>query len=842
MKWKKRLAHAGILAAVFVAAVLVFAYVTNRGNDSMTADMGAASYPQIAVSYQGYSLNTMSGYARKMDVPSVRDTISPIENGKINLDLRAYENQISGLTWTVYSPDGEEELLNGKVKNPAEQVSLEIEPADLKGREGVLEIVLATDIRDAIYYYTRVTDAAGKNILENLDYIRAFHEGALAKDSSAGVEAALETDEEGDNSTYQHVTIHSDYAHVSWGNLEPQVEKGERWMIKEINSVSISVEIQFLVRCKGEENDTDLYQAKEYFRVRHVADQGATYLLDYDRTMEQIFDPTRQVLNENGILLGVTDADVSYMVNGDGEVVSFVTAGELWNYNKTTDEASLLFSFMNTENTDERNLVRQHKIRILSVDEEGNTMFAVYGYMNRGEHEGEVGAAVYSYDISQNSVEEKVFVSIDKGYAQAVKELDKIMYYSASRDVLYTMMDGMLYEYTLEKNLSRTVVEGLTEGQYAVSADGRLVGYQADGDVNTATTLKIMNLENGKEWEISCGENECIRPLGFIGGDAVYGVTRTGDTGQTVSGEAVVPMYKVEIQGSNGKVKESYQPEGMYVLDVQIQGNMITLDRAAKNGDTYTAAQPDYITNNTEQKESNISLESYSTELKGTQMRLTYEDGISDKEPKVLKPKQVLFEAGGDEVAGHEGVIAFQNDVGTDTRFCTVLIHNGPEGLFPGHTDEFFALQLLKGHGVPLGQSMVFRHCQKDILPGQQGAVGGRGRCPAGREHHIQGVFRQIVLVAVHHHVDLDVGVNGPEFGNESGKQGGGGENANPQFHILPVPADLQLVAQAFHGVEDVRGISQQDHALVIESQVPPFPGEKFDPEFMLQIPDHLAQ
>lgn len=96
-------------------------------------------------------------------------------------------------------------------------------------------------------------------------------------------------------------------------------------------------------------------------------------------------------------------------------------------------------------------------------------MFAVYGYMNRGEHEGEVGAAVYSYDISQNSVEEKVFVSIDKGYAQAVKELDKIMYYSASRDVLYTMMDGMLYEYTLEKNLSRTVVEGLTEGQYAVS-------------------------------------------------------------------------------------------------------------------------------------------------------------------------------------------------------------------------------------------------------------------------------------------------------------------------------------------------------------------------------------
>ena len=63
-----------------------------------------------------------------------------------------------------------------------------------------------------------------------------------------------------------------------------------------------------------------------------------------------------------------------------------------------------------------------------------------------------------------------------------------------------------------------------------------------------------------------------------------------------------------------------------------------------------------------EQKESNISLESYSTELKGTQMRLTYEDGISDKEPKVLKPKQVLFE-NTREISFETGERAFRYDV-----------------------------------------------------------------------------------------------------------------------------------------------------------------------------------
>ena len=55
MKWKQRLKHAGILTGVFLLAVIIFAYITNRGNDNMTADMGGAAYPQVSFSYQGYS-------------------------------------------------------------------------------------------------------------------------------------------------------------------------------------------------------------------------------------------------------------------------------------------------------------------------------------------------------------------------------------------------------------------------------------------------------------------------------------------------------------------------------------------------------------------------------------------------------------------------------------------------------------------------------------------------------------------------------------------------------------------------------------------------------------------
>lgn len=643
MKWKNRLIEAGVLIIVFIIAVLGFSYYTNKGNDNMTADMGAATYPQVSFSYQGYALNMLSGYAKAMDIPAMRDTITPVTNQRLEINVQAYGNKISSASYTIYTLDGEEKLKEEKVKNPGENITVDLSDEGLMDEERVLEISLYTEDK-TIYFYTRIVNASDASVMECLDYIRNFHESALGKVEGAGVGAAIEPSEEGDNTSFQHVTIHSDYDHVSWGSLEPEVEKGERWNIKEINSNSISVQLEYRVRCKGEENETDVYAVKEFFRVRHIADAQKTYLLNYDRTMEQIFDATKQVLNEKGVLLGIAPKNISYMVNDDGSVVSFVVANELWNYNKDTDEVSQVFSFADAENSDVRNLVTKHEIKLLEMDETGNTIFAVCGYMNRGSHEGEVGIAVYYYDMEKNSVEEKVFISSDKSYGNVINEMSKLVYYSASRNMLYIMVEGTLYEFDVEMEENTALVEALNEEQYVVSEDGHLVAYQENGDLNTATKVVVKNLESGKERTAECESDECIRPLGFVKNDFVYGVAKTADTGKTVSGEMTVPMYKVEIQNSKSEIVKTYQADGTYVLDAYLKDNMVTLNRAVKDGNTYTSTSQDYITNNTEKEKSNIYLESYATDLKETQVRLTFEDGISDKEPKVLRPKQIVME------------------------------------------------------------------------------------------------------------------------------------------------------------------------------------------------------
>lgn len=635
---EKKLKEIGILAVIFVVAVFVFGKLTNQQNADMTADIGNATLPQVSFSYDGFRLNPLVGYKEEMDITTMRDTITPVVNGRAIMDIEMYNNVIDEVKYSLYSLNGEEKIVEASVEEIAEEVVLTFDK-ELLSEERVLKVDISME-GTMIHYYTRVADPVACNLTDCLEYVFDFHENALGKVENAGVGAAIEPSEAGDNTTFQHVTIHSDYDHVTWGDLEPIVVGKERWNVVEMNETFTSVLLEYEVSCKGEENETDNYKVKEFFRVRSVA--GTMYLLNYDRTMEQLFEGSKNVLSEEGILLGVAPYDVPYIVNEDGTIVSFIQGDEVWNYNQNTEEFSLLFSFMSAENTDPRNMTSEHTLKLLSMDDNGNTTFAVYGYMNRGAHEGEVGAAIYYYDIETNGISEIVFISSNKSAAISEEELGKLVYYSSEKELLYVVVDGSLYEFDMKLDYKDTIVEGLDEEQYVVSDDGSMVAYQEGEDLFNSQKVVVKNLKNGDEYEIEVPVEETIRPIGFINNDFISGVSKIEDKGKTISGEIVLPMYKIEIRDKEQEIVKTYESVTEYVLDTEIDGQMLTLYRVEKNGDTYVSSQANYIANNEEQQESNITLEAYSTELKQKQMRLTFAEGIESLKAKVLKPKQTL--------------------------------------------------------------------------------------------------------------------------------------------------------------------------------------------------------
>ena len=640
---KKIAVRASVLTAVFIMAVIVFSYLTNRGNTDMSADMDGATLPRISFVTEGYEINSIPGYKNDMEIPSMRDTLTPVENREIELHLEKYDTQVQKMTWQVFTLDGEKCLQQETLKEIGDVETLKLKGDGILDEERVLKVTLHLENED-VYYYTRIRNQEGCNYKTCLDFANTFHERAMKKEQTDELEPYLETTSDGAVSTYQTVTIHSDLNHVVWGELRPQVAGDVLWEVKECNETYTSILLTYRVRCAGvSDNPEALYTVKEFFRVRVVGDKQ--YLMDYNRTMTQNFDGTTKALGSKGILLGIAPVDLEYQINSEGTIVSFVQNNELWNYEKDADEMSLVFSFADAENVDIRNFYDRHEIHIVSVDQVGNTTFTVSGYMNRGTHEGETGVAVYYFDSEKNSVAEKAFVPSSKGYYVMKEELGKYVYYSNKSEMLYVMMDGTLYSVDMEEDTREVLVRGLENGQYTASQDGHLLAYQGiGGKVNESEKITVLNLQTGDSFEIDAENGEYLKPVGFIKDDFAYGTLKSEDGGQTLAGQSVYPMYKLQIINQKQEIVKTYEVADVYLLDGYINDNMLQLNRVAKNGNIYMAITPDYITNNEEQAESNIKLESYTEDTRQKVMRLTYEDGIKDSNAKLLKPKQVLFD------------------------------------------------------------------------------------------------------------------------------------------------------------------------------------------------------
>lgn len=640
---KEKVKRAGILTFVFLIAVIVFSFLTNQGNADMTADMGGATLPRIQIVSGEYEINPLVGYVSEMNVGKMRSTITPVDfQSGITLRIEEGVLPIKALTYEVCSSDGKEILYKEKRKEIGEEPSLTFPGLELADREAILKLTLHTEKQD-IYYYTRICTKEGTDSDACLAFAERFHNMTFGKENTESIAAYLENGTEDDETeNLQKVTIHSDAEHLTWGELRPQIKGEVSRSIKGISGNYMTIVYDYEVECAGEQDETEVYQIREYLKVRYA--EGTEYLLDYERTMEQELDASGNVLDNNGILLGIAKEELPYMANEAGTIVSFVQAGELWNYNQSQDALSLVFSFADSEGYDIRNLCKEHEIQIVSVNEQGDTTFKVIGYMNRGEHEGEVGTAIYFFDIEKNFVEEKAFIPDNISSEILLKEQEQLVYYNEQQEVLYAMKEGTLYKVDLEKGKKEALVENLEKDQYVSSKDGRLLAYQTVSSLEKAEEVKVLDFVTGKERTVTCSSGEFIRPLGFISEDFVYGIGRKEDAGAFVTGEHVCPMYKLEIRDTDNEVVKTYQADQVYVTGVTVEEKMLILDRVVKNESVYTAVAKDYITSNEEVEKSNISVETYTSDEKERQVRIKYESGISDKKPKLLKPKQVLFE------------------------------------------------------------------------------------------------------------------------------------------------------------------------------------------------------
>ncbi len=630
---------------VLLVAIFVVSRFAGADNADMSAPMGKASLPVVTLSCDGKEINPLHGYISEMDIKYLRGTIIPVGAGReVDFDINTYGSDVWNLAFEVRSISGDslvERTVISDYNESSEHIRGSFQLKDLitASREYMLVFTMDTDLGTARYYSRLVwtEDDSRYHIDEELDFVLGFSEATFSKTEAEEYSRYLESNSDGDNTTFNRVNIHSSFSQVTWGDMNITRHTTPEVYVTDLHSQTGSYKLVYRVTVR-DGAVSRLYNVNECFRVRYTSDR--MYLLNYERTMNYIFDSGSYAMGTNSIALSISDPELQLLESGGGSAFAFVSENRLYMFNNAESRMAYLFGFYDTENDDIRTRWDNHSVKILKVDESGSVRFAIAGYMNRGIHEGCVGIAVYDYNSAINAVEELAFIESTQS-AEILRSYVGSIAYASSGDVFYAMLDQNIYAIDLLDKTASLVVDNIGAGEYKISQSESTIAWQ-----NSLGSLNLLNLSNKVGSEIEAESGEYIILLGFMGEDLVYGRCRQEDVVSDRMGNPIYPMYNIRIEDLEGNTLENYHPDGIYVTGVDINGNQIRLTRLTRDesGENFIPTYDDQIMSTLKAEAGSNTVSVLSVDVFEKIVQITTKSDIKAKQLRVLTPNQTLFE------------------------------------------------------------------------------------------------------------------------------------------------------------------------------------------------------
>ncbi len=602
------LKRGAVLGLIFLAALSIF-LLFNRRSSSMDevayTALEEATLPVVYVDMYGRRMNPMYGFEQDMGNVRARDSLTVLPEGRaLNIEALYVDREPEAIRYEIRSLDLEHlventDLDDWDLQDGTLRAVLPIQNLLVPETEYLLRIELEYD-HQSVYYYTRIVLTEDDTIAEMIDLSLNFSTRTFSYDDARELTTYLETDDSEDNSSFGTTTLHSSFSQLTWGRLRMAPAGDVQVSLREKSGLMTTVTLDYLASRTGDTGRAELYEVEENFTWKYNAIRS--YLMDYERKVNQIVTGDQEDFNGKRIVLGITnDNEVSVMKSPDEQIIAYRADRDLWSYNERDRRAVRIFSFRGNDSSDLREIHRDHDIKILSVDDDGNIDFLVYGYQNRGNHEGEFGIVYYHYDEAGNSLEERFFIPTACSLEELQIDMDILSIQTENR-MLYLYIENAIYSIDLLSNEMMVVADALEDDSYAVSADYTRIAWQEDGTTYDSHVLHLMDLESGEKKDIR-GEtdDEFVRVLGFIGRDLVYGIARDDSLWEKNGRVVDLPMYAVEILNDRMQIETRYEKTDYYVAGVEVDDTRIHLNRVVRQRDgDYAAAQEDTIVCNIE--------------------------------------------------------------------------------------------------------------------------------------------------------------------------------------------------------------------------------------------------
>lgn len=638
-----------LMVVLFCVVVLGVFFITNKEEElPKVTTMDMATLPIVNLKLEDSDINMLHGYTQNVDATTVRDSITPLmADRKLPISIKTYNNTVNRIEYEVRSLDMTRLVEDTEVKEFSTgddyvNATLNIKNLLDEGKEYLLKIKITCNEDKEIDYYTRIIYYETSDAVTYMNFAKGFSDNTFSQDTIENVIPYLETSSLGDNTNIGKVNINCKMSQIGFAGINPVKTSDTRVTFKEIAKNLVTVELDYTMQ-SSDDTYTYNYEAKEVYKLKYS--RNTMYVLAYDRELNQIFSESGALTSTGKVNLGISpDYTYDYMTDEDENFICFVINRELWCYNIEENTFTEIFSFRNKETDGIRENFNNHDIKILSISDKGIVRFMVYGYMNRGVHEGKTGLGIFEFSYEDNMVNEMLFIPASTGYEVLKTQIDSLHYLS-DKDILYVMFEDSIYSIDLVGKESMVIVKDARIGSYVVSEDNTILAWQEEGEEYNSRTANVLYLTTGDKNTFTVADNMRIKPLGFINHDFIYGEADAGDVINSSTGEMLFPMSKITIVSDQNVVKKEYQIGGIYVTKAAVDGNRVTFKRMTKSEDgTFVATSDDQIISSDSAEESKIGLTVVATEARQKETYLTLGVSAVDiTKVKMHSSKEVIF-------------------------------------------------------------------------------------------------------------------------------------------------------------------------------------------------------
>ena len=588
-----------VLVISFLAALTVYfvnSFITTERDSVVYSTMEEPELPVVYAIVEGMEINPMKGYYQEMGNEAA-DTVTILpEDRKLAIRIRKYGASVAGISYEIRNLSLDHFIERTKLESFDQtkdfaETKLPIQNLIEKDTEYLLRITLDTG-EEKVNYYTRILWGDSANAVKMLQTARDFTEKTFNYEAARELTTYLETDPEVDNSDLGLVTIGSSFTQLTWGNTGMRMSSEPQLYLRSCSGIMGAVEVCYRTKMTdpaGEEEFTNV----DEFTMRTGSER--MYIMSYHRNTYEIFSGSKHRFAGKKIMLGITGSDVLTTAESpNGQYLVFKTDKELWSYDQVSQEAVNIFSFRSRKEDDIRAGWRDHEIKTLSVDDDGSVDFVVYGYMNRGRHEGYNGLVYYSYSAATGSTTERFFAPFPRAFEKLDLELRQLCAKGGSEMFFFKQNDTVI-AVDLKSLEMMEVVSGLKDGTCLSDPAQTRFAWVENGKYDSSV-VKVMNITTGATQAIESENGDSLLLLCFCGSDLLLGEARGTDRWMIGKRVRSLPFYRIVIYDENLSRVMEYRKQDLYIDDFVQDSNRFLFNLYAKERTgSYTAAGSDTI-------------------------------------------------------------------------------------------------------------------------------------------------------------------------------------------------------------------------------------------------------